>query len=339
MTERDPQLLLQAAPFLRRGVTTPGLMVEVTLGLVPVIGAAIWFFGVSAVFVLAAATAGAVGAEWLFGPGRRRGSTLGDGSAVLTGLILGLCLPPGIALWMAFLGGAAGIGLGKIVFGGLGQNLFNPALVGRAFLQAAFPTAITTWTEQGTLGDFLTVRGSNLAVPLMQSPVDAVSTATPLGLMKFEGVPTPVAELVLGNTAGSLGETCGVVIIVCGLILAFRRLFDWRIPVAILGTVAVLSAIIWAVDPEGSASPTFMLFSGGLLFGSVYMATDPVTSPISPKGAWIFGAGVGALVVLIRRWGGQPEGVMYAILLMNATTPLIDRITQPRGFGRGGDEP
>ncbi|MHC5112931.1 MAG: RnfABCDGE type electron transport complex subunit D [Planctomycetota bacterium] len=336
MTERDPQLLLQAAPFLRRGVTTPRLMVEVTIGLAPVVGAAIWFFGVSAILVLVAATAGAVVTEWLFGPGRPRGATLGDGSAVLTGILLGLCLPPGIALWMAFLGGAVAIGLGKIVFGGLGQNLFNPALVGRAFLQAAFPTAITTWTQQGTLGEFLSVRGSTFAPPFMQAAdVDAVSAATPLGLMKFEGVPTEIQPLVLGNTAGSLGETCAIVIVICGLFLAWRRLFDWRIPVAILGTVAVLSTIVWLVDRDGAPSPAFMLFSGGLLFGSVYMATDPVTSPISARGAWVFGAGVGALVVLIRLWGGQPEGVMYAILLMNATTPLIDRITQPRGFGRG----
>jgi electron transport complex protein RnfD len=335
MTGDQPKLLLQAAPFLRRGLTTPRLMVEVILGLLPVVLAATYFFGVTALLVLAAATAGAVVTEWALSPSRPRGASLADGSAVLTGLILGLCLPPGIALWMAFLGGVIAIGVGKLVFGGLGQNLFNPALVGRAFLQAAFPTALTTWSTQGTLTEFFEFRSGTFALPFMQAPVDAVTTATPLGLMKFEGVSTPVTQLMLGNTAGSLGETCSLVIIVCGLIMAWRRLFDWRIPVAMLGTVAVLSAVLWFLDRESYPSPAFMLCSGGLLFGAVYMATDPVTSPLTPRGLWIFGAGIGALVVLIRVWGGLPEGVMYAILLMNAATPLIDRVTQPRGFGRG----
>ncbi|MHC5024573.1 MAG: RnfABCDGE type electron transport complex subunit D [Planctomycetota bacterium] len=335
MTQHEDRLLLQAAPFIRRERTTPGLMTEVILGLVPVIAAAIYFFGLSAVLVLSAATAGAIVTEWLLAPERPRGRSLRDGSAILTGLILGLCLPPGLPLWMAFLGGVVAIGLGKTVFGGLGQNLFNPALVGRAFLQAAFPTAITTWSPQGGLAEIATVRESNLAIPMLQSPVDVVSTATPLGKMKFEGLPTPLTDLILGNTAGSLGETCGVVIILCGILLAVRRVFDWRIPVAILVSVAVASAVVRVFDAEAYPSPLFMLSSGGLLFGAVYMATDPVTSPITPRGAWTFGIGVGLLVVLIRLWGGLPEGVMYAILLMNGATPLIDRVSQPRGFGRG----
>jgi electron transport complex protein RnfD len=309
-------------------------MVEVMLGLMPVVFAAIYFFGISALLVLAAATAGAVVTEWLLSPARPRGASLGDGSAILTGVLLGLCLPPGIALWMAFLGGVMAIGLGKLAFGGLGQNLFNPALVGRAFLQAAFPTAITTWSAQGAIAEFLTIRPSNFALPFMQAPVDAVTTATPLGRMKFEGFFEPVTNLMLGNTAGSLGETCGLVIILCGVVLAFRRVFDWRIPVAMLLAVGLFSAIMWAVDREAYPSPAFMLCSGGLLFGAVYMATDPVTSPIAPLGSWIFGIGAGVLVVLIRLWGGLPEGVMYGILLMNAATPLIDRIGQPRAFGR-----
>jgi electron transport complex protein RnfD len=338
MTRQDPHLLLQAAPFLRRDLTTPRLMVEVLWFLLPVILAAVYFFGLSAVLVLTAATAGCVITEWLLDGSEHRGASLADGSAILTGIILGLCLPPGMALWMAFLGGAMAIGLGKVVFGGLGQNLFNPALVGRAFLQAAFPTAITTWTQQGTITEFMTIRPGNFALPFMQAPpppVDAVTTATPLGLMKFEGVFEPVQNLMLGNIAGSLGETCGIVIIICGAIMAFRRVFDWRIPVSILVTVAAFSAVMWLIDGEKYPSPLFMIFSGSLLFGAVYMATDPVTTPLAPRGAWIFGFGVGVLVVLIRLWGGLPEGVMYAILLMNAATPLIDRISQPTAFGRG----
>ena len=334
MTRQDPDLLLQSAPFLRRGLTTPGLMTEVMLGLLPVILAAFYFFGLSAVAVLLSATAGTTLTEWLITPKGRRGATLTDGSAILTGLLLGLCLPPGIALWMAFLGGVVAIGIGKAAFGGLGQNLFNPALVGRAFLQAAFPSAITTWSQHGDLTEFMTIRPSNLAAPFMQSPVDAVTTATPLGFFKFEGAATPLADLFLGNTAGSLGETCGVVILLCGIVLALSRVFDWRIPAAILISVTLSSAIVWAFDTDRYPSPMFMLCSGGLLFGAVFMATDPVTSPLSPRGAWIFGISIGLLIVLIRIWGGLPEGVMYAILLMNAATPLIDRVSAPRAFGR-----
>ncbi|UCD74036.1 MAG: RnfABCDGE type electron transport complex subunit D [Phycisphaerales bacterium] len=348
MTKRDPHLLLQAAPFLRRGITTPGLMMDVLLGLAPLVLAAIYFFGLSAVLVLLTCTIGAVATEWALSPARPRGSSIKDGSAILTGIILGLCLPPAIPLWMAFLGGVAAIGLGKLMFGGLGQNLFNPALVGRAFLQAAFPTAITTWSQQGTITEFWGLRLSSWYVPFTHwvpdwlrillegvfgPQVDVISSATPLAFIKFGGEAAPFNNLLLGNTAGSLGETCALLIIICGIILAFRRTFDWRIPVSILLTVAAASGIVWLFNHD-SPSPLYMLLSGGLLFGAVYMATDPVTSPIAPRGAWIFGIGVGLIVVLIRLWGGLPEGVMYAILLMNAATPLIDRIAQPRAFGR-----
>lgn len=327
------RLLLQAAPFLRRGLTTRGLMGEVVAGLVPVVAAALWFFGISALVVLAAATAGAVFGEWAFSPPAERGRSLRDNSAVLTGVILGLTLPPGFPLWMAFTGGVVGIGFGKLVFGGLGQNLFNPALVGRAFLQAAFPSAITTWSPPRGPSDFFTLRASNFALPLMQAPVDAVTTATPLGKLKFAHETTDLWPLLAGNTAGSLGETCAIAIVACGVVLAVRRTFDWRIPVSILVTVALFSGAVWMLDPS-KPSPLFMLTSGGLLFGAVYMATDPVTCPLAPRGAVVFGAGVGLLTVVIRLWGGLPEGVMYAILLMNAATPLVERVTQPRAFGR-----
>jgi len=183
--------------------------------------------------------------------------------------------------------------------------------------------------------DFLTLRGANLALPLLQGGVDAITTATPLAMMKFDHVATPIALLFTGNTAGSLGETSAGLIILAGLWLGFRRMFDWRIPVSILLTVAVFSGILFLLAPDKYPSPIFMLLSGGLMFGTVFMATDPVSSPLAPRGALIFGAGIGFLVVLIRVWGGLPEGVMYAILLMNAATPLLDRAIQPRVFGRG----
>jgi len=327
-------LLLQTSPFLRRGISTPRLMSEVIIALIPVIIASCWFFGVGSLLIIGASVAGAVLSEWFFSS-KPRGASLFDGSGLLTGILLGLTLPSGIALWMAFVGGAIGICLGKLIMGGLGQNMFNPALVGRAFLQAAFPTALTTWNPQGSIADFASVRASNLALPMMQSSADAVTTASPLGLMKFEQQPTPWFDLLMGNTAGSLGETCALIIIICGIIMMLRRNFDWRIPTSILLAVALFSAIPWMIKPELYPTPLAMLLSGGLLFGAVYMATDPVTSPVTPRGTWIFGAGIGLLVVLIRLWGGLPEGVMYAILLMNAATPLIERIAQPTPFGRG----
>ena len=329
---RAPRLLLHTSPFLRQGVTTPSLMRDVLLALVPVLAMAIWTFGLSALLVVAAATAGAVATERLLGrPGATR-----DQSALLTGVILGLVLPPGLPMWMAFVGGAVGIGLGKLVWGGLGHNLFNPALVGRAFLQAAFPTALTTWSPPGGLPG---LRASNLALPFLRAEVDGLTGATPLNAMKFERQSTSLVELARGDVAGSLGETSAVVILLAGAYLALRRAFDWRIPAAILLAVAALSGALYAIDSAVYPSPLFSLLSGGLLFGAVFMATDPVSSPLSPKGAWVYGLGIGVLVILIRVWGGLPEGVMYAILLMNAATPLLERVGQPRAFGRDGRTP
>jgi Na+-translocating ferredoxin:NAD+ oxidoreductase subunit D len=233
---------------------------------------------------------------------------------------------------MALLGGAFGIGFGKLIFGGLGQNVFNPALVGRAFLQAAFPIAITTWPVAG--GGLFTLRGDLFAWPLMQADApDAVTAATPLGAHKFDGIMAEVGPLFFGNTGGSLGETSALLILLGGAWLAWQRFLNWRTPVSVLGTVAILSLLLHTIDPARYPGPAFMLFSGGLMLGAVYMATDMVTSPVTNAGRWIFGVGVGALVVMIRSWGGLPEGVMYAILLMNALVPFINRVTQPRVFG------
>lgn len=322
-----PPLVITASPHLKGGDSTPRIMWTVVATLVPIIGAAAWFFGISAVLVIAAATAGCLLVERAFGASR----SLLDGSAMITGLLLGLTLPAGMPLWMAFLGGAFGIGFGKLLFGGLGQNVFNPALIGRAFLQAAFPVPITTWPAVG--GSFWALRGDNFALPLMRGDAaDAVTAATPLGLMKFEAKGTPVWDLLLGNTGGSLGETAALVILVCGAYLAWRQYLNWRTPVSIFAAVAALATVLHAVNPR-YPDALFMLFSGGLVLGAVYMATDMVTSPVTNLGRWIYGAGIGVLVVVIRVWGGLPEGVMYAILLMNAMVPFIDRATQPRVFG------
>jgi Na+-translocating ferredoxin:NAD+ oxidoreductase subunit D len=323
-----PRLELAAAPHLKAPDSTARIMWTVVATLAPIVGAATWFFGPSALLVVGAATLGALGAERAFG----RGGSLGDGSAAITGILLGLTLPPGMPMWMAFLGGAFGIGFGKAIFGGLGQNVFNPALLGRAFLQAAFPAAITTWPAAAD--SWWRLRGDNFALPLMSPRVEGlVTAATPLGRMKFEQEPTGLWELAVGSTGGSLGETAGVLILLGGAYLAVKRYLEWRIPVSIFATVAALAALLHAVDPVRYASAPHMLFSGGLMLGAVYMATDLVTSPRTKTGAWVFGFGIGALVVLIRSWGGLPEGVMYAILLMNALVPAINRATRPRVFG------
>jgi len=313
--------LVTASPHLHSGDSTPKIMWNVVGSLVPVVAAATYFFGPSALLVVLACVLGALVPERLWGPR----SALRDGSAAITGILLALTLPPGIPLWMAFVGGAFGIVFGKLVFGGLGQNIFNPALLGRAFLQAAFPVAITTWPVAG--GDWWGLRGDTFAVPFMSPHApDMVTGATPLGLMKFEHKATPLLDLLLGTTGGSLGETAALVILVCGGYLALRNYLNWRIPAAIFATVALFSVIV-------GRDPVFMLLSGGLVLGAVFMATDMVTSPVTHKGCWIFGAGIGFLVVAIRVWGGLAEGVMYAILLMNAVVPAINRITQPRVFG------
>lgn len=324
-----PRLLITASPHLAAGDSTPKIMWHVVASLVPVLAVATYFFGPSALLVVGAALAGAAGTEYLFG----RGGTLGDGSAVITGILLGLTLPAGLPLWMAVVGGAFSIGIGKLVFGGLGQNVFNPALLGRAFLQAAFPVAMTTWPLPAS-GAWWALRGDNLALPLMSArPLAVVTGATPLGRMKFEQAATPLGDLLLGTTAGSLGETSGLLILLCGGYLALRNYLNWRIPASIFASVGGLASLLHLIDPARYPGALFMLFSGGLMLGAMYMATDLVTSPVTNLGCWIFGGGIGVLVVVIRLWGGLAEGVMYAILLMNALVPYLNRWTQPRAFG------
>lgn len=325
---RDTELRIAAAPHIKSPDSTERIMWSVVISLVPVIIASAYFFGIAALLVIATCVLGALLTERIGGAG----GTLRDGSAIITGLLLGLTLPASFPLWMAFVGGVFAIGVGKLAFGGLGQNIFNPALLGRAFLQAAFPTAITTWPHVGQgIG---ALYKSNFALPLMSGDnADLITAATPLGLMKFEHTLTDTPALLLGNTGGSLGETSALLILIGGAYLAYKRYLDWRIPTSIILTVAAIVPLLRLIAPDRVPTVPFMLFSGGLMLGAVYMATDMVTSPVTHLGAWIYGTGIGVLVAMIRIWGGLPEGVMYAILLMNAVVPLINRITKPRVFG------
>lgn len=330
-TKRTDNYAISTAPFLKDEATTPWIMYQVIFALLPIVLMSFYFFGMASLLITLTAILSCYFTEWLFRkPGRD--FSLKDGSALITGILLAMTLPPGFPLWMVFLGGVVAIGMGKVIWGGLGQNIFNPALLGRAFLQAAFPTAITTWSPPD--GRFMGLRGTNMAMPFMQgNSIDATTSATPLAQMKFDHIAADPLDLFLGNISGSLGETSGILIIAAGIYLLVRKIINWRVPVSILLTVAIFSGITYMVNPEIYPSPVFMLLSGGLLLGTVFMATDLVTSPITPKGLWIFGIGIGILVVLIRVWGGLPEGVMYAILLMNAATPLINRFTKIRTYG------
>jgi electron transport complex protein RnfD len=321
---------LTASPHIKGPDSTARIMWSVVVSLLPVVGASVYWFGPSALLVLTTTTLTCLLTERWLGSG----GTLRDGSAAITGLLLGLTLPAGVPLWMAAVGSVFAMGLGKLVFGGLGQNVFNPALLGRAFMQAAFPEDMTTWPA--ATSSWAQLRGDNFATPLLAGDdVMSVTGATPLGQMKFDGIPTDMLETFIGATGGSLGETAAIAILIGGGYLALKKYLNWRIPISIFLTVAVLSQLFHWINPERYPDAAFMLLSGGLMLGAVYMATDMVTSPTTNRGCWIFGFGIGALVVLIRLWGGLPEGVMYAILLMNAMVPFINRATQPRVFGSG----
>jgi electron transport complex protein RnfD len=233
-------------------------------------------------------------------------------------VILAFSLPPSLHPYMAFLGGVVAIALAKAVFGGLGQNLFNPAMVGRAFLMICFPAALVTWTP---------------TAPMQEAGVDAVSMATPLyAAAKDLGLP-PLRDLFLGNVGGCVGETSTLAALVGGLWLVFRRVADWRPVVGVLGSAAIFATIAHLINPGEYEGPLFHLTSGALMFGAFFIATDYVGAPLSPIGRLLFGAGVGLLVMLIRLFGAYPEGFMFAILIMNSLTPLIDRWTVPKPFG------
>ncbi len=313
----EGELELATSPHLHCGWSTARIMWTVNVALLPCLAGAVRIFGPGVLTTVAGAVGGAVATEWLLQRVNRKPTTIHDGSAFLTGLLLGLVLPPGFSPLHAALGGVVGIGIGKAVFGGLGCNVFNPALVGRAFLQAGFPAAMTDWST---------------AV----AQVDAVSRATPLGLFKF-GDPTQfpadaaVHKLLLGNVGGCIGETSAVAIVLGGILLLATRVAHWQAMVSmLLGGVVFGGAFHLAgLGPD----PLFQVLSGGFLFGAVFMATDYVTSPATPAGRWIFGLGIALLTILIRLFGGLPEGVMYSILLMNATVPLIDRWVRPTLHG------
>lgn len=309
------------SPHVRADESVRRIMFAVIYSLVPAAAAAVYFFGPKAIALIGACVAASLVTEYVFQWVRRKPITIWDGSVIITGALLALTLPPGLPIYMAVIGSVAAVALGKQIFGGLGHNIFNPALVGRAFLQATFPVAMATWTQPAVW---------------FEKTVDAANAATPLGLMKFDEQTTALTKLFMGNVSGSLGETSAFALLLGAAYLYYKGYIEWRIPTTIIGSAAAFSAILWLVDSSRFPDPLFTVFSGSLILGAFYMATDYVTSPITPNGKIVFGLSIGIVVVVIRVWGGLPEGIMYSILLFNAMTPLINRYTKTKIYGGHG---
>ena len=304
--------IISSSPHLKSGVKTPYVMKQVIFALLPAVIASVIFFKHLAVILILNCCLSAVITETIICKIRKRPVALCDYSALLTGLLLAMILPPSISWYAATLGSVFAIIAGKHLFGGLGYNIFNPALIGRAFLMAAYPKMLTVYVKPFN--------------------VDAISSATPLALRKFSHTMTPLGDLFLGDVAGSLGETSALCLIVGGIYLIVRKIADWRTPASILLTTGVISFVFYKINPT-NGSVLFHLLSGGLLIGALFMATDPVTTPVTKLGRYVFGVGTAVVIMVIRYWGGLQEGVMYGILFMNAFTPLINRYTKPKRFG------
>lgn len=310
------RFVVSSSPHLLKDINIPKIMHTVVIALAPAMVVSIYFFGISALILILTCIISSIATEAFFQRLRKRPITVYDGSAIITGILLALTLPPSFPVLGAVLGSVFAIAIGKQFFGGLGYNIFNPALLGRAFLQATYPVLITTWSK-----------------PLAGSGIDVVAAATPLALMKFDGEMTPYLDMFFGNISGSLGETSVLAIIVGGLYLRYKGYINWRLPLGYLGAIFFFGAIFWLFNPSKYPAPLFHLLAGGAMLGAWFMVTDMVTSPVTPLGQWIFVIGAGILVVIIRLFGGLPEGVMYSILLMNSIVPLLDKWTRPRIFG------
>lgn len=321
------ELIVSVSPHVRGKETVARIMWTVNLSLLPAFLMSVYYFGPRAVYVTGLCVLSAVFFEHIYQTSLKKKTTIGDGSAFLTGLLLGLNLPPSVPFYIPVIGSLIAVVITKLLFGGLGYNIFNPALIGRAFLLISFPKIMTIWSEP-------TARFVAL---------DAKTTATPLGILKEEGLNQLIAvfgdkitlykELLIGHTAGSLGETSAIALLIGAAILLFRGYITWHIPVSFVATAGLLA---WAFGGDAgffTGDPVIHMLSGGMILGAFFMATDYVTCPSIRKGQIIFGIGCGAITMLIRLKGGFPEGVMFAILLMNCFAPLIDRNVKSKMFG------
>lgn len=319
--------IISLSPHVHGGDSVQRNMYGVCMALLPALAASLWFFGLGAAIVMATSVASCVCFEWAISKFilKRERLTITDGSAVLTGLLLGFNLPSNLPLWIIIIGALVAIGIGKMTFGGLGCNPFNPALVGRIFLLISFPVQMTSWPE----------------IKQYTAYTDATTAATPLSLMQtaiatgdasvLEQLPS-LEEMLLGAMGGSLGEVSALMLLLGTVFMLWKKIITWHIPVSILGTVAVFSTALHLWNPV-YAHPLAVLMSGGLILGACFMATDYVTSPMSHKGQLIYGVCIGLLTVVIRNWGAYPEGMSFAIFTMNAFTPLINNYCKPKRFG------
>ena len=330
-TVKNDLLTVGSSPHAHSGASVKRIMLDVIIALIPAMLAAFFIFGWDAVRLVVACVVTCVVAEAGCRKAMGRNTGIADLSAVVSGLLLAFNLPPSLPTWMAVVGSLIAIVIAKQIFGGIGYNPFNPALVGRVALLVSFPVAMTTWSAWRILSP--------------AEGIDAITTATPLGMVKTalrSGEQLPYAfdgstalQFFLGNMNGCIGEVSAAALLLGGIYLLVRRCISWHTPVFYAATVAIFSAILWQINPEANMPPHFHILAGGLMLGAVFMATDMVTTPVTKKGMAVFGIGCGVLTMLIRKWGGYPEGVSFAILLMNSVTPLINRATKPRVFGTG----
>ncbi|MCK4913116.1 MAG: RnfABCDGE type electron transport complex subunit D [Planctomycetes bacterium] len=319
-------ITVSCAPHISGRFSTRSVMGDVIIALVPAMLAAGYYFRMHAVILIATCVISSMATEWLCNVIRKKPNSLGDFSAVITGIILALSVPPNLPIWAAVIGSCFAIAIGKMVFGGLGANIFNPAMAGRAFLAVSFGMMMTTWTVPATINPEM----PNISA---ENTVDARTQATPLALSKeaikkgqrAEIVNEQLKDAITGQVGGCLGETSAIALLIGGIYLIVRKTISIHIPLAVLLSAFVFGSIAWLINPEVYISPVVHLATGGLLIGAFFIATDPVTAPLSIKGMWIFGCGVGIVTMLIRIVGEYPEGMMFSILLMNAVTPLIDR--------------
>ena len=304
--------VVSGTPHVRSKESIQSIMREVIIALVPATAAGIYYFGLRALILIVAAIISAVFFEWLYEKITKKPVTINDLSAVVTGLLLAMNLPASAPVWVAIVGSAFAIIFAKQLFGGLGQNFINPALAGRAFLLASYPTEMTTWVVPNGLA------------------ADAATYATPLAQLKNGALDASLKQLVMGQVGGTIGETCAIALIIGGIYLLYKHVISWKIPVIYIATVFILFAVI---GRHGMRMPLQEIFAGGVMLGGIFMATDYASSPVTPKGQVIFAVGAGLLTYLIRTFGGYPEGVSYSILIMNCCVPLIERFTEPTIFG------
>jgi electron transport complex protein RnfD len=324
-------LNVSPSPHQQSPASTRKLMYGVVIALLPALAASVYYFGMGAIIVTLTSVLSCVAVEYLIQKFiLKTKPSISDGSAIVTGLLLAFNVPSNLPVLIIVIGAIVAIGIAKMTFGGLGSNPFNPALVGRVFLLISFPVRMTSWPVPSGFHTSYT---------------DAVTGATPLGMLS-EGVKNGEAvsaimdkipshmQMFYGRMGGSMGEVAALALIIGGIFLLWRKIITWHVPVSILLTVTLFTGIMWLIDPTKYADPVFHLLTGGLMLGAIFMATDYVTSPMTHKGMIIYGVGIGVITVLIRNWGAYPEGVSFAILIMNAFVPLLNMYIKPRRFGK-----